>query len=81
MNRFEREQALLRQRKVLAEFGELALISPDLDIVINSACARAGEALGTHLAKFVQITPDRRQMWVRNASDGHRGLLVSSNCP
>ena len=27
MNRFEREQALLRQRKVLAEFGELALIS------------------------------------------------------
>lgn len=81
MNRFEREQALLRQRKVLAEFGELALISPDLDIVINSACARAGEALGTHLAKFVQITQDRRQMWVRNGVGWTPGIVGQLRLP
>ncbi|WP_244997042.1 GAF domain-containing hybrid sensor histidine kinase/response regulator [Pseudomonas viridiflava] len=81
MNRFEREQALLRQRKVLAEFGELALISPDLDIVINSACARAGEALGTHLAKFIQITPDRGQMWVRNGVGWKPGIVGQLRLP
>jgi PAS domain S-box-containing protein len=60
------EQALIRQRRILAEFGELALISPDLDTVIDSACSKVGEALDTHLAKFMQVDPDQRYLWVRN---------------
>jgi PAS domain S-box-containing protein len=69
------EQILLRQRRILAEFGELALICPDLDTVINSACAGAGEALGTHLAKFIQLDTDNRRMWVRNGVGWTRGIV------
>ncbi|MEE4674909.1 response regulator [Pseudomonas alliivorans] len=81
MNRFERGQALLRQRRVLAEFGELALISPDLDVIIDSACAKVGEALGTHLAKFVQITPDQREFWVRNGVGWMPGIVGKLKVP
>ncbi len=75
MQPLDKELTLLRQRKVLAEFGELALISPDLDAVLDVACAGAGEALGTHLAKFMQLEPDRRHLWLRNGVGWTPGLV------
>lgn len=66
MSLSENEQALMRQRRILAEFGELALINPDLDTVIDSACTKVSDALGTHLAKFMQLEDKRRYLWVRN---------------
>lgn len=59
------EQQLLRQRRILAEFGELALIGADLDGILETACKGAGDALGTYLAKFIQLDTETRQMWVR----------------
>jgi PAS domain S-box-containing protein len=70
-----REQNLIRQRRILAEFGELALICPDLDRVIDSACAQVGEALGTHLAKFIQFEADLKSMWVRNGVGWQPGVV------
>ncbi|MFK3971520.1 ATP-binding protein [Pseudomonas sp. NPDC087358] len=69
------EQALLRQRRALAEFGELALICPNLDDAIDSACIGASEALGTHLAKFIQLDALNRRMWVRNGVGWTKGVV------
>ena len=56
---------LLRKQTTLARFGELALKSDDLDEILTEACRLAGEALGTHLAKVVELQPDGRTLLVR----------------
>lgn len=60
------EDTLLRQRKVLAEFGELALVSDDLEHILNEACRLVGDALETHLAKFMLLKEDGITFVVRN---------------
>ena len=59
------EAALLRQRDVLAKFGELALRSGDLDEILTEACRLVGEALGTDLAKVMELQDDRITLRVR----------------
>jgi two-component sensor histidine kinase len=49
-----REEMVERQR-VLADFGELAVRSEDLDEVLVEACRLIGRALGTDLAKVIEI--------------------------
>ncbi len=56
---------LLKQQTVFARFGELALKSDDLDQILTEACRLAGEALGTDLAKVVQLQDDGKTMVVR----------------
>ncbi len=56
---------LLRQQTTLARFGELALKSDDLDEILTEACRLAGEALGTDLAKVVELQPDGKTLLVR----------------
>jgi len=56
---------LLRQQTILARFGELALRSDDLDEILTEACRLAGEALGTDLAKVVELQEDGRTLLVR----------------
>ena len=56
---------LLRQQTVLARFGELALRSDDLDEILHEACRLAGEALGTDLAKVVELQSDGKTLLVR----------------
>ncbi|MGF6127956.1 PAS domain S-box-containing protein [Pseudomonas frederiksbergensis] len=60
------EQTLLRQRKVLAQFGELALASDDLDHILDEACRLVGDALETHMAKFMLLLEDGVTFLVRN---------------
>ena len=55
----------LRQQTALARFGELALRSDDLDEILNTACALIGEALGTDLAKVMELQDDGRSLFVR----------------
>ncbi len=56
---------LLRQQTTLARFGELALRSNDLDEILTEACRLAGEALGTDLAKVVELQGDGKTLVVR----------------
>jgi GAF domain-containing protein len=60
----DREQMMVRQR-VLADFGDLTLRSEDLDEVLTEACRLVGKALGTDLAKILEIEPDQRCLLVR----------------
>ncbi len=46
---------LIEQQKVLADFGEFALRSDDLGDVLHEACSLVARALGTDLAKILEI--------------------------
>ncbi len=56
---------LLRHETTLARFGELALRSDDLDEILTEACRRVGEALGTDLAKVMELQADGETLLVR----------------
>ena len=56
---------LLRQQTVLAKFGELTLRSNDLDEILTEACRLVGQAIGTDLAKVVELQPDGHTLLVR----------------
>lgn len=61
----ESPENILRQQTALARFGELAVMSDDLDKILTEACRLAGEALGTQLAKVVELQPDGKTLLVR----------------
>jgi hypothetical protein len=52
-------------KTILAKFGELALKSDDLDEILTEACRLVGEALGTDLAKVVELQEDGHTLLVR----------------
>ena len=56
---------LLLHQTALARFGELALRSEDLDEILTESCRLVGEALGTDLAKVLELQEDRRTLLVR----------------
>ena len=58
-------QSHLRLQTAVARFGELALVSDDLDEILTEACRLAGEALGTDLAKVVEMQADGKTLFVR----------------
>ncbi|GGF80988.1 hypothetical protein GCM10011402_37010 [Paracoccus acridae] len=58
-------EVLLRQRKVLADFGDVALQSEDMDAVLHEACRLVGEALGTGRAKVLEIEKGGESLLVR----------------
>jgi len=57
--------ALLRQQEVLARFGELALRSESLDEILTEGCRLVSEALGTDLAKVMELREDGVTLLVR----------------
>ncbi len=59
------QSELLRQQTILARFGELALRSDDLDEILTESCRLVGEALGTDLAKVVELQADGETLLVR----------------
>src|SRR3954462_2496732 len=50
---------------VLARFGELAIKSDDLDAILTEACRLVGEALGTDLAKVMELRENGETLFVR----------------
>jgi GAF domain-containing protein len=66
---------LLRQQTSLAKFGELALRSNDLDEILTEACRLVGDALGTDLAKVVELQEDGRTLLVRAGVGWHSGVV------
>ena len=59
------KRELLRQQAVLARFGELALRLEDLDEILTEACRLVGDALGTDLAKVIELQKDSQTLLVR----------------
>lgn len=59
------DSELLRQHTILARFGELALRSDDLNEILTESCRLVGEALGTDLAKVVELQADGETLLVR----------------
>jgi len=55
----------LRQETALSKFGTLALKSDDLDEILTEACRLVGEALGTDLAKVMQLQDNGETLFVR----------------
>jgi hypothetical protein len=70
-----RETALLKQQDVLAKFGELALRSDDLDGILNEACRLVGEALGTDLAKVMELQADGITLFMRAGVGWEAGVV------
>jgi signal transduction histidine kinase len=66
---------LLRQQTALARFGELALRSDDLEEILTEACRLAGEALGTDLAKVVELQEDGKTLVVRAGVGWKPGVI------
>ncbi len=66
---------LLRQQTALARFGELALRSDDLAEILTEACRLAGEALGTDLAKVVELQEDGKTLIVRAGVGWKPGVI------
>ena len=65
----------LRQQTVLAKFGELALKSDDLDEILTEACRLVGEALGTDLAKVMELQEDGETLLVRAGVGWKPGIV------
>ena len=64
-NRSQEVAVLLRQQTTLARFGERALRSEELDEILEESCRLVGEALGTDLAKVMELQADGRTLLVR----------------
>jgi PAS domain S-box-containing protein len=60
----DREQ-MLKQQQALADFGEFALRSQNLDEVLTEACRLVAEALGMGRAKVLEIEQERQCLFVR----------------
>ena len=75
MSDSETIDALLRQQEVLAKFGEMALRSESLDDILNEACRLVGEALGTGLAKVMEMQEDGITLLVRAGVGWHAGII------
>ncbi|WP_338610957.1 histidine kinase dimerization/phosphoacceptor domain -containing protein (plasmid) [Pelagibacterium nitratireducens] len=75
-----REQYIERQ-KALGDFGELALRSDHLLEVLSQACHLVGRALGTNLAKILEITPGGDQVLVKAGVGWEPGIVGSTRFP
>jgi len=60
-----RVEALLQQQRALASFGELALRSENLDEILTEACRLVGNALGTDLAKVMELDDSGESLVLR----------------
>jgi len=68
-------EVLLRQQTALARFGELALRSENLDEILTESCRLVGEALGTDLAKVLELQADGRTLLVRAGVGWEAGVV------
>jgi len=56
---------MMKRQRALADFGEFALHSQDLDQILTETCRLVGEALGTGRAKVLEILHAEQQLLVR----------------
>ncbi len=76
----DREQMVVRQ-KVLADFGDFALRSENLDDILQEACRLVGDALGTDLAKVLEIEADGKGLLVKAGVGWRPGVVGKTRLP
>jgi hypothetical protein len=76
----DHEQMVARQ-KVLAGFGDFALCCEDLEEVLTQACRLVGEALGTNLAKILEIEQDGQRLLVKAGVGWRPGIVGEKRLP
>ncbi len=64
-----------KRQRVLADFGEFALRSDDLDAVLAEACRLVAGALGTGRAKVLEIEREGRTLLVRAGVGWDPGIV------
>ena len=69
------ESAAFNQQAALAQFGEFALKSDDLDAILHQACRLVGSALDTHLVKVMELQGDGTTMLVRAGVGWKPGIV------
>lgn len=74
-------RCLEKRQKVLADFGEFALRSDDLDAVLTQACRLVAEALGTGHAKVLEIEHERRTLFIRAGVGWDEGIVGRLRLP
>jgi two-component sensor histidine kinase len=72
---------MMERQRVLADFGELALRSEDLQEVLTEACHLVGRALGTHLAKILEIEYEENRLLVRAGVGWTPGIVGKTRLP
>jgi PAS domain S-box-containing protein len=68
-------QELIARQDALANFGDLALRSNDLQAILTEGCRLIGGALGADLAKIMEIEPDRNTALVRAGVGWRPGIV------
>ena len=76
----DRETFLTRQ-KALADFGDFALQSEDLNEVLTEACRLVAEAMGTGRAKVLEIEEDGETLLVRAGVGWDEGVVGKLRLP
>ncbi|TVV72564.1 sensor histidine kinase [Sphingomonas solaris] len=72
---------LLERQRILAEFGLSSMKTDDLDTVLTEACRLVGQALGTNLAKILEIDHDGQSMLVRAGVGWPPGVVGKVHLP
>ena len=72
---------LIEQQEVLADFGEFALRSNNRDEVLDEACRLVGRALGTDLAKILEIEEGGQCLLLKAGVDWKRGVVGNERVP
>ncbi|CAO3435407.1 PAS domain S-box protein [Azospirillum doebereinerae] len=75
------ENRMEKRQHVLADFGEFALRSDDLDAVLTEACRLIANALGTGRAKVLEITDEGRTLFVRAGVGWDKGVVGRVRLP
>lgn len=74
-------EQMKKRQQVLADFGEFALVSENLDEVLTEACRLVSEALGTVRAKILEIQEDGWFLLVRAGVGWDPGIVGQLRLP
>ncbi|MDR7039722.1 PAS domain S-box-containing protein [Methylobacterium sp. BE186] len=75
------QEQMMKRQQVLADFGEFALRSENLDEVLTEACRLVGEALGIHRAKILEIQEGGQSLLVRAGVGWDPGIVGRLRLP
>ncbi|MBP0492043.1 PAS domain S-box protein [Roseomonas indoligenes] len=75
------DNAMVRRQRLLADFGEFALRSENLDEILHEACRLVAEALGTARAKILEIQEGGQSFLVRAGIGWDPGIVGELRLP